>query len=73
MTDLVSRLERYDEAERCLPRRYEGLCDAPGAEHKETLRALERLIGLYAAWGKPEKTEEYRLLLETAEKTQKAI
>ena len=28
--------------------------------------AIRRLVDLYAAWGKPEKTEEYRRLLKSS-------
>lgn len=39
-----------------------------GPEDRFTRDALADLIGLYAAWGKPDKAAEYRALLREAEK-----
>jgi tetratricopeptide (TPR) repeat protein len=53
---------RYDEAERRLLEAYRIIRDSPSAEaYAED--ALERIVFLYQAWGKPEKAEEYRALL----------
>ncbi len=37
--------------------------DAGGTDNPSTVRAIERLIALYRAWGRPDKVEEYRGLL----------
>jgi tetratricopeptide (TPR) repeat protein len=47
---------RYEEAEPLLVRAYEGMVE--GAQWKSA--ALERLLALYEAWGKPEKATEWR-------------
>jgi len=51
---------RYAEAEALLVDAHEGLAQALGAEHPDTARAIDELVRLYEAWGKPEKAAEWR-------------
>jgi tetratricopeptide (TPR) repeat protein len=54
---------RYEDAEAFLLDAYEG----PGTSRADRADALDSLIDLYDAWGKPEKAAEYRALLREAE------
>ena len=46
---------------------YAGFKDLNGAQDENTQAALEALINLYDAWGKPEKAAEWRAKLEEME------
>jgi tetratricopeptide (TPR) repeat protein len=51
---------RFDEAEPLLLAGYETLRAKRGDGREETLSAASGLVALYEAWGKPEKTAEWR-------------
>jgi hypothetical protein len=53
-------LGRHADAEPLLVSGYEALKAAKGVPPAELNRALDRLIKLYEAWGKPEKATEWR-------------
>jgi hypothetical protein len=56
---VLSEQGKYEEAEPLLVAGFEGM--SPPAEHAGRKRdALERLVRLYEAWGKPEKAAEWR-------------
>jgi tetratricopeptide (TPR) repeat protein len=55
---------RYPEAQTLLLRSYEGLRASRGDAHAGTVEARQRLVSLYAAWGKPEKAREWRPKVE---------
>jgi tetratricopeptide (TPR) repeat protein len=55
--DCLSALGRYAEAEPLLLGSYEKLKDVQGRRMRE---ALDRIVKLYEAWGKPEKAAEWR-------------
>ena len=59
--------QRYSEAEQLVVESYEIIKLKYGEKSKTTLEALERIINLYDAWGKPEKAAEYRALLKENE------
>ena len=52
--------ERYPEAERLLLDSYPKLREKMGERDPLTRRALDRVIHLYEAWGRPDKAAEYR-------------
>jgi len=60
----LTRLARYSEAERLLVESYSLLKKQFGENHRRTVAALERIIELYDAWGKPDKAEQYRAFLK---------
>ena len=62
----LEKLGRHAEAEGQLLEGLSILGDAPSSWAKKRTRALRALIDLYKAWGKPEKAEKYRSLLEPA-------
>jgi len=51
---------RYAEAETRLLKSYESLAASVSANQRNVLAALDRIIRLYEAWGKPEKAAEWR-------------
>ena len=53
-------LGRFEDAEPLLLESYPRLRDALGDDHPVTGAALDRIIDLYDAWGKPEKSAAYR-------------
>ncbi len=55
----LQQLGRFEEAETQMLESYENLRQEHGQEHPLTIDALKRLIGLYAAWGKPAKVAEW--------------
>ncbi|HZS04344.1 MAG TPA: serine/threonine-protein kinase [Blastocatellia bacterium] len=59
----LTALGRYSEAEPLLVGNYPILKAKTGERSKQTVRALNRIIALYEAWGRPEKAAEYRALL----------
>ncbi len=55
---------RYEEAETLLVDGYQGvLSEFQNPSHRRTLDAVNRLIRLYEAWGKPEEVARYRALI----------
>jgi serine/threonine-protein kinase len=56
-------LQRYEEAEPLLLESYRHFKDKQGHQDKQTLQALDGIIKLYEAWGKPESASQYRSLL----------
>jgi eukaryotic-like serine/threonine-protein kinase len=63
----LTALQRYAEAEPLLVESYPRIKAKRGERDKATLKALNRIIALYQAWGKPSKVAEYRALLPTSE------
>ncbi len=59
-------LHQYDEAEPLLVKSYPIIKARLGERNIQTQRALDRLIDLYQALGKPDKAAEYRALLPAA-------
>ena len=61
---------KFAEAEPLLIAGYEGLKKLSPAISVDAnlLQAGERIVQLYAAWGKPDKVNEWRRQLETAPK-----
>ena len=56
----LTELARYEEAEEQLVLAYSFLRDREAGD-EATVRAVETLVELYEAWGKPEKAAEYLL------------
>jgi serine/threonine-protein kinase len=66
----LSLAQRYGEAERLLLASYPILKAKTGERSLETRRALDRIVRLYEAWGKPDQAARYRAeLASTAVKT----
>ena len=59
----LTALNRYDEAEPLLLDGYRTLEQALGAEDRNTLTALRRLVALYEASDQSAKASQYRALL----------
>jgi serine/threonine-protein kinase len=57
----LTALARYPEAESALVAGHAVL--ARGRKESATAAALERLVALYSAWGKPERAAEYRAMM----------
>ncbi|NUO81814.1 serine/threonine protein kinase [candidate division KSB1 bacterium] len=57
--------QRYAEAEETLSAAYRFQKTAQGEQHPYTQETVTSLGMLYEAWGKPQKAEEYRQLLQT--------
>ena len=55
----LARMGRFAEAEPYVVGGYEGLREVQGPDHRRTRLALERVIELYEAWGRPEKAREF--------------
>ena len=63
---ILTRLERFAEAEAALLQALEALQARWGREDARTQNALQHMVELYEAWEKPDQAEAYRaLLLET--------
>lgn len=62
----LAKLSRCEEAVELLVHRYEGLRESQGAQHKNTIGAVEDLVNLYQACGIADKAEEFRIILESA-------
>ena len=62
----LTLLKRYDEAEPLLLGSYPRLKAKIGERDPETRRALERIVALYQARGKPDQASKYRAELATA-------
>jgi tetratricopeptide (TPR) repeat protein len=58
--DCLTALGRYADAEPLLLDSYEQLRANPDAPAEQVRQALERIIGLYHAWGKPGRAAEWR-------------
>ncbi len=58
--ETLTALGRYDEAERLLLEAHGVLKDIPGQQRREAMATRARLVALYEAWGRPEKTISYR-------------
>ena len=56
----LTRLGRYEEAEPLLVQRYAELEDVLGTTDIHTRKALDRIVSLYKAWGKPSQAAEWR-------------
>ena len=61
----LTSARRYDEAEPLLLGGYSILKAKRGERTSETREALERIVTLYDAWGKPQKAAEYRAMRES--------
>ena len=55
----LSAQQRYEEAEPLLLEAYPVLKEKQGADSRLARDALDRLVALYKAWGKPEKAAEF--------------
>jgi serine/threonine protein kinase/tetratricopeptide (TPR) repeat protein len=66
--DCLTTLKRFDEAEPLLRDSYEKLQAAPSTPPARRTQAVDRLVQLYRAWGRPEKSAQWRHKLETGEK-----
>jgi serine/threonine-protein kinase len=58
----LAKERRFREAEPMLVDAFDRLRADRGPEHERTLDALQNVIDLYEAWGKPDKAAEYRTL-----------
>ncbi len=58
--ECLTKLKRFEEAERELLRSQEVLVKKLGATHARTVKGRGRLAGMYEAWGKGEKAGEWR-------------
>jgi hypothetical protein len=56
----LTGLGQYQKAEPLLLNSYKGLEAAPGAPPVRRTQALDRIVELYEAWGKPDKVAEWR-------------
>ncbi len=65
--ECLTKMGRYEEAEKELLEAQRILNTTLGKDHKRTIKAVERLVALYDAWGKPDKAAEYRAMLENGE------
>lgn len=59
----LAKLGRYPKAEEHLLASHGGLKTALGNAHQRTQKAVENLVALYEAWGKPDQASRYRALL----------
>ncbi len=59
----IARQGHYREAEPLLVESYRHINTELGADHQETLVALDRLVVLYEAWDKLDQAQQYRELL----------
>lgn len=60
--------KRYAEAEPLLLESYNDLKTSQGEQNPKTMEALQRLVSLYEAWGKPAQTAPYRAMLPESRK-----
>jgi serine/threonine protein kinase/tetratricopeptide (TPR) repeat protein len=58
--ECLTLLNRYEEAQPLLVGSYPVLKSQTGETSKETRGALQRIVSLYEAWGKPDKAARYR-------------
>jgi tetratricopeptide (TPR) repeat protein/predicted Ser/Thr protein kinase len=59
----LAGLGRFEEAEPLVLSGYGVITRDRGPQHRRTHEALQRIIFLYEAWGKPDKADEYRAKL----------
>jgi tetratricopeptide (TPR) repeat protein len=52
--------EKFDEAEPLLLQGCAGLMDAPEASDSDRHQAVQRVVDLYEAWGRPDQAAEWR-------------
>jgi len=64
---LYTDQQRYQDAEQLLIETIQGRLKVLSEEHHDTIFAINKLIDLYEAWGKPEKAEAWRAKLPRAE------
>ena len=62
--EALTGLGRYSEAEAELLEAHEILTEVAGAGDDRTQKAVQALVDLYEAWGKPDMAEEWRGKLE---------
>lgn len=62
----LAETKRFDEAEPLLVGGGETLQASAGASKRQKREALERLVALYTAWGKPDKAAEWKARLKSA-------
>ncbi len=62
--DFLTRLGRYDEAERELLEGYNSLRESQGPKDGRTLKVVQSLVELYDAWGRSVQAGEYRAMLK---------
>ena len=67
---ILTDLMRHEEAERQLLKGYQAITDSLGPRDQRTRGAIQKLVDLYTAWGKPEKAEEYRKRLESSKESE---
>ncbi|MGH7627899.1 MAG: protein kinase domain-containing protein [Gemmatimonadales bacterium] len=66
LADALSAQRRYGEAELLLLEAVPILQAKFGESNQRTVKAVRALAALYEAWGKPEKSQQYRARLESA-------
>jgi serine/threonine protein kinase/Tfp pilus assembly protein PilF len=59
----LTKQGRYDVAEPLLLNSYPTIASAPGMPPAQARQALERIVALYEAWGKPEQAAAWRVKL----------
>lgn len=62
--ECLTALRRFAEAEASLVAAYDDLRPGGVANRRRSRQALESLVALYTAWGRPEETKRYQLQLE---------
>jgi tetratricopeptide (TPR) repeat protein len=65
----LADLGRYEDAEAYLLGAYQNLVNTTGAADVRTIYALNHVVELYEAWGKPEEAARYRRLLTAQEES----
>ena len=68
----LTRLERYDEAERALLEAHQILTAARGPAHKTTIKSIRSLMAFYDAWDKPDLAAEWQAKLDATPPTSSA-
>ena len=63
LADLYVEQARYGEAEPLLQQQFQSRVEQFGPQHPHTIESLNVLIGLYEAWNKPEKADQWRAKL----------
>jgi tetratricopeptide (TPR) repeat protein len=58
--DCLAKQRKYDEAESLLLQGYQGLANAQGIPPSLLRETVERVVKLYEAWGKNDKSDEWR-------------
>jgi serine/threonine protein kinase len=66
----LTELGQFPEAEALLVPAYKTLRGAPGTPPPRRAEALERIVRLYEAWGKPDKAVEWRQKLDAGKKVE---